>query len=208
MSKRWQKVEIQYLTKHATAKSLEELAERFHAEPAEVRAKLIELGLLEDAGTQLSADNEKAALEHFDQGVAALYASKVSDAITHLRAASTIGNDAPELAARARQYLAIAEQRHAESLDPDQDPYANAVWQKNRGDYDAALAATKSAAGSDERFAYLAASICAHQGNQAAALEHLGRAIELRPRNRRHAANDPDFETLRADASFSALVRG
>lgn len=205
MSKRWQKVEIQYLTKHAKSKTIEELAERFHTDAAEVTAKLGELGLIDDPNGS-SANQEAAALAAFETGLAALFAQQHAAALESFRSAAAIGDEFPDLAARSRQYLDVAARKLAEATEPD--PFAVAVWSKNRGDLKAALEHAVPLAGKDERFAYLAAATASLAGDTAGALEYLAKAIEMLPRNRRFAANDPDFEALRGDASFAALVRG
>jgi tetratricopeptide (TPR) repeat protein len=205
MSKRWQKVEVQYLTKHATSKTVEELAERFHTDAAEVSAKLKELGLIDDPnGT--SGDQEAAALAAFESGLAALFAQQHAAALESFRTAAAIGDEYPDLAARSRQYLEVAARKLAEAPEPD--PFAVAVWSKNTGDLQGALAHAAPLAGKDERFTYLAAATSSLAGDTARALDYLAKAIEMMPRNRRFAANDPDFEALRGDASFAALVRG
>lgn len=205
MSRRWQKVEIQYLTKHAGDKTHEQLAERFHTDVAEVKAKLIELGLLDDPAGR-AGELEAAALVAFEQGITALYAGKFAAAVDAFQTVIKVGDEAPELAARGRQYLELASRQLGDA--PAEDAYAKAVWAKNSGDLKGALATASKLAARDERFAYLAAATAALAGDHDKALEHLGTAIELFPRNRQHAANDPDFEALRGDGAFAALVRG
>jgi tetratricopeptide (TPR) repeat protein len=112
--------------------------------------------------------------------------------------------DVPELRERARQYLAacrLQEQKaQGEQPSPDEDPYLRAVYEKNRGNYAAALDLVKKNGGDkDERFAYLAASIHAAEGRKDEAAKTLTRAVELNAKNRVHAFHDPDFADLRRD---------
>lgn len=57
-----------------------------------------------------------------------------------------------------------------------------------------------------EEVRYALAAAYALEGNTGAALEHLQAAITLRPQNRFQARHDEDFEALRSDARFQALV--
>jgi tetratricopeptide (TPR) repeat protein len=191
MSKRWQKVEIAYLKKHAGDKSLAELAGRFHTDEATVRSKLEELS----GGDQAAAAAATDALTHYQQGIEALYAGEWQRAVTLLDEVAGEGHG--ELAARARQFAAVARQRLAEA--PSEDPWVRAVYEKNRGRYEEALAVCTEAGRGDKdgRFAYLAAVLHTLQGDLERGRRHLERAIELDPHNRAHALHDPDLRPLR-----------
>jgi len=113
-------------------------------------------------------------------------------------------SDVPELRERARQYLSacrLQEQKAQGDVPaPDEDPYLRAVFEKNRGNYAAALDLVKKNGGEkEERFAYLAASIHAAEGRKDEAAKSLTRAVELNAKNRVHAFHDPDFADLRRD---------
>ena len=113
-------------------------------------------------------------------------------------------SDVPELRERARQYLSACrlQEQKAKGDAPaaDEDPYLRAVYEKNRGNYAAALDLIKKNGGEkDERFAYLAASIHAAEGRKDEAAKTLTRAVELNAKNRVHAFHDPDFAELRRD---------
>lgn len=113
-------------------------------------------------------------------------------------------SDVPELRERARQYLAACRLQEQKALGDapaaDEDPYLRAVYEKNRGNYAAALDLVKKNGGEkDERFAYLAASIHAAEGRKDEAAKTLTRAVELNAKNRVHAFHDPDFAELRRD---------
>ncbi len=118
-------------------------------------------------------------------------------------------DDSPEIAARARQYLAAARQRlESEASHQDhEDAYLQAVFEKNRGNLAAALEICRRGGREkkDERFAYLAASIHALEGRSEEAAQALGQAVELNPKNRIHAFHDADFAELRKDRDFREL---
>jgi tetratricopeptide (TPR) repeat protein len=194
MSKRWQKVEIAWLERHAGDKSLAQLAERLHTDTATVKAKLEELAGGGKAAQAVTPDG----VEHFQQGLAALYAGEWERAATLLE---SVGDDtSPELVTRARQFAAVARQRLAEA--PAEDPWVRAVFERNQGRFAEALAicAEGGRLDTDGRFAYLAAVLHTLQGDLEAGRRHLERAIELDPHNRAHALHDPDLRPLRAEA--------
>lgn len=119
-------------------------------------------------------------------------------------------SDVPELRERARQYLSacrLQEQKaQGDAPVPDEDPYLRAVYEKNRGNYAAALELVKKNGGEkDERYAYLAASIHAAEGRKDEAARTLTRAVELNAKNRVHAFHDPDFAELRRDPEHRQL---
>jgi hypothetical protein len=194
MSKRWQKVELAYLSKHAGKKSLHELAERFHTDEATVAAKLEEL----KGGGKTASAAAPDAVEHYQAGLQAMYAGDFATAVTRLEevAKESVG----ELAARARQFAAAARARLAEA--PPEDPYLRAVYEKNRGNHAEALrlVAASGRDGKEGRFAYLAAVLHTLQGDLEAGRRLLDRAIELDSHNRAHALHDPDLRPLRGDA--------
>jgi len=117
-------------------------------------------------------------------------------------------SDQPELAARARVYNEACRQRTETPEAPaEEDPFLDAVMAKNVGDFATAMdiCSRGGRRGKDERFAYLAASIFALEGNADEALAVLKTAIELNPKNRVHAYHDPDFDGLRGTSEFTQL---
>ena len=193
MSKRWQKVEIAFLKKHARDKSLAQLAERLHTDPATVAAKLEEL---RGGGAKAAAVID--SVDHYKDGMAALYAGEWERAASLLDAVANDGHG--ELMARARQFADVARQRMAEA--PPEDPWLRAVFEKNRGRYGDALAlcTADGRCESDSRFAYLAAVLHTIEGDLERGQQHLDRAIALDPHNRAHALHDPDLRPLRERA--------
>lgn len=201
MSKRWSKTEIAHLKRNAESQTLEELAQRFHAETAEVRAKMEELGL---AGA--GSDDHDAAVANFEKALQLVHDGKWKKAAAALEGVID-ESDTPELIDRARQYLAIC--RHRIDGEPDVgDAYLAAVYSKNRGDVESAqkLAKKAGSADKDDKIAYLQASLHAIAGDEDQAIEVLGKAIQLDARNRVQAYHDPDFRELRENEDFQGLL--
>jgi tetratricopeptide (TPR) repeat protein len=194
MSKRWQKVELAYLKKHAGDKSLAHFAGRFHTDEGTVATKLEELR----GGGAAAAAAVVDSVEHFTDGMAALYAGEWERAASLLEGVTD--ESSPDLAARARQFAAVARQRLAEA--PPEDPWLRAVFEKNRGRYADALQICDDGerSATDGRFAYLAAVLHTLQGDLDRGQEHLERAIALDPHNRAHALHDLDLRPLRERA--------
>lgn len=206
MSKKWKDTEINYLKRFAASKRLDELAQRFDREPAEVRSKLAELGLASKDGPAAAGTATDPLVENFEKGLEALHKGDWATAEKQFGRVVE-ESDLLELTGRARQYQAICLARLGEGKGgEEEDPFVRAVYHKNRGEYEAAL---KLCDGSpeegDERFLYLAASIHALQGREEEAAEALERAVELNPKNRVHAYHDPDFAELRQDPERAAL---
>jgi tetratricopeptide (TPR) repeat protein len=152
------------------------------------------------------------ALDTFTQGLQALHQKSWAKA-AELFEAALEQSDRADLSARARQYLATARQQMAEppargaKSQGDEDPFLQAVFEKNRGNLEAAMALCRKEGRDqkDERFAYLSASIHAVEGRLDEALQTLTRAIELNPKNRVHAFHDPDFAELRSNRDHREL---
>jgi tetratricopeptide (TPR) repeat protein len=143
------------------------------------------------------------ALDHFAQGLAALQAKDWKKAAGHLEKAIETA-DRLDLRDKARQFLNVALQKGGSEEEkaarsPEPDPYLQAVYERNRGDLQAALAIAQKGGRDqkDERFAYLAASIHAVEDRLEDAAQALAKAVELNPKNRIHAFHDADFAELR-----------
>lgn len=119
-----------------------------------------------------------------------------------------VESDLPDLTARARQYKAMADKRlPAAAADTEEDPYLQAVVEKNRGNYKSALEIAKKGGRDkkDERFAYLAAAIHAIENRTEEATQALSQAVELNPKNRIHAFHDTDFAELKKNRDHRHL---
>ncbi len=200
MEKRWSKTEITYLKRHAASGSVEELAQRLHTDPKTIRRKLTELGL---TPTQSFQPEGEAAVEHYTEAVKLLQEKRYAEAAplfeTVIREV-----DRRQLIDRARQHLEIC-RRQLEELPADEDPYLKAVFEKNRGNLDAARELCAQLPAEEERTAYLLASLQALSGAAEEALATLKTAIRLEPKNRVHAYHDPDFAELRGLQEFTNL---
>ncbi len=204
MDKRWSKAEIAHLKRNADSQSIEELAQRFHTDTANVSRKLDELGL---GKADAAAKAAKAALEDFGKALELLHGGKYSKAGEIFEQVAADAEDV-QLADRARQHLEICRSQTVEDT-ADGDPYLRAVFEKNNGNLEQALelCQEQKAADADERYAYLMASIQALAGADDEAVGLLEAAIRLEPKNRVHAYHDPDFETLRGNEDFNQLVQ-
>lgn len=149
-------------------------------------------------------------VELFGRAVAATQKKHWKEAAGLLRRLLAETDDDPSLLERARQYLALCEQRLTNGKDSegDDDPYLQAVVAKNRGDFAAALALCRRGGRHhrDERMAYLAASILALEGQVAEAAELLARAVEQNARNRVQAFHDSDFAEVLGRAEFAFVL--
>lgn len=204
--KQWKSSDVDYLKRYGVTKTPEELAQRFDVDIDTVRTKLRELGI-EQKTRLVSAIRLDPALEGYEKAVETVHKGKWKEA-AKLFEKVLEETDQPELAERARQYLALCHNRTDETPDDAaDDPYLRAVFLKNRGQLDEALklATTGGRNDSDERFAYLAASIHALQEDDEKARKALEKAIELDPAHRVHAYHDPDFAQIRQDEQLADL---
>lgn len=151
------------------------------------------------------------AIDALTQGLAALQSKNWPKATELLEQAMNLA-DLPELRERARQFLAACRQKaEAETDKPGKghevDPYLQAVYEKNRGNFRAALEICRKGGRDqkDERFAYLEAAIHALDNKTEEAAQALAKAVELNPKNRIHAFHDSDFAELRKNRDYRPL---
>jgi tetratricopeptide (TPR) repeat protein len=149
------------------------------------------------------------ALEALSEGLSALQSKDWKKAAERLEKAVELA-DRPELADRARQFLAACRQRTADgpkTAPAEVDPFLQAVYEKNRGEFRTALEISRKGGRDqkDERFAYLVASIHALEERIEEAAQALARAVELNSKNRIHAFHDPDFAELRKNRDYRSL---
>lgn len=153
------------------------------------------------------AQFDDPGLDAFAEGLAALQRQDWQKAVEHLEKAAKLA-DRPETRDKARQLLAIPRQKAAEQEKAaEADPFLTAVYEKNRGDLEAALAICRQGGRDqkDDRFAYLVASIHAAENRIEEAAEGLAKAVELNSKNRIHAFHDPDFAELRKNRDYRPL---
>lgn len=199
MARRWKKEELTYLKRYAKQRHVVDLARRFKTDAATVLLKLKELDIQALDSVEPAPLEGSHQLALFERALKELHAEKwkqAAGAFERVMAES----DQPDLINRARRYLTIAEERlHGVREITSDDPYLQAIYERNRGNFDAALSIA-SAGGrrsKDARFAYLVASIHVALEDLDQAAEYLRTAIELDPMSRVHAFNDAEFEALR-----------
>jgi len=209
MAKRWKKEELTYLKRYAKDRHVAELVERFRTDGSTVLLKLKELGLEALDSVEPAPLEGSHQLELYERALRALHASKWKQSVDGFRKVLSEG-DQPDLINRARRYLAIAEEQLADSREVGaEDPYLEAVYERNRGNFDAALdiASAGGRRSKDARFAYLVASIHVARGQLDEAAEYLQTAIGLDPLSRVRAHNDAEFDNLRASAEHASLFQ-
>lgn len=205
MAKRWKPQEITYLKRYAKVRLLSELTERFRTQPDEVVEKLKILQLATKDGHGYLQRPRDPMLDVYEQGLEAMHQGKWRPAVKSFEQVVEESGET-DLAGRARRNLRICKAKLGKDTAGD-DPFLTAVYERNRGNFDKALAIC-SAGGrqsKDERFAYLAASIYALTDEPDKAGSFLSLAIELNPKNRIHAFHDADFEILREDPEYRQL---
>lgn len=206
MAKSWKTEEITYLKRYGGKRTTAELAERFRANNEEVTEKMTELGLASKDSVAVIRLEHDPLVKVYVAGTKALYAKKWRDASKHFTRVLS-ESDQMELRSGAEKYLQICEGHLGRSSSKAEDPFLEAVYERNRGNLEQALNLCNRGGrqGRDERFAYLAAAIHAASGNFDKAAELLGSAIELEPKNRVHACYDSDFAEMRSDADYAGL---
>lgn len=204
MAKRWSKAEVTHLKRHASSTGLQELAQKLHTDVASVRRKLDELGLAAQGEPEPAGEG----LEEYAEALRLMHDRKWAQAVPLLEKV-VAESDNRQLADRARQGLETC-RRHTAPEAAAADPYLQAVYEKNRGNVEAAFELCRSLGKpeQDERYAYLLASLHSLAGSAEQALRHLATAIRLEPKNRVHAYHDPDFAELRGHAEFTSLIGG
>ena len=118
-----------------------------------------------------------------------------------------------EIADRCRIYRGVAKARGGPASPKPKDAeghYYQGVIEINEGRIDLAAEhlekAIKLSPEMDKAW-YAAAVVCAQRHDRVGVLANLGRAIALNPRqNRICALNEPEFESLREDGEFVALL--
>ena len=124
--------------------------------------------------------------------------------------------DSPELSARAKMLIRLCERQLDDITKPGtkadaEELFDYGVFEHNRGNYKAAQKHFQGALKKDKKADYvyyaLAAS-AALQKEEKEAISNLEKAIKMKPENRYHAANDPDFKPLAENEKFQDLIEG
>ena len=198
MAKEWEHKDDTYLKRYASTKTLEELAARFETSAEAVRTKLEELHVQCKPSVASGGIYDDPAVDLFGKGMEHLRHGKWKQAKTAFEKVLTEG-DLLEVSDRARQMLRLCDSLQSEGARASEvDPFVQAVFEKNRGKFEAALEICSQGGrqAKDERFAYLAASVYALSGQEDPATAALISAIDMNPKNRIYAYHDPDFQDL------------
>lgn len=194
------------MKRYGSKRTTAELADRFKTDTEEVTTKLSELGLASKDSVAVIRLEHDPLVKVYVAGTKALYAKKWRDAAKHFKRVLA-ETDQMELRSGAEKYLQICEEHLSRSAAKAEDPFLEAVYERNRGNLQVALelCARGGRQGRDERFAYLAAAIHAAGGDFDQAARLLGTAIEMEPKNRVHACYDSDFAEMRGDAEYAGI---
>jgi tetratricopeptide (TPR) repeat protein len=120
--------------------------------------------------------------------------------------------DEKDLVERARSYKAICDralEKRPARPKSFEDLLNHGVYLHNRGEYADALKAFQQAAElhpKNEHVLYCLAAAQARTGDTAGALKALRSAIHANPASRAQARSDSDFDPIREDSDFVALV--
>lgn len=163
--------------------------------------------------TPPAPDPGRKAVELFEKGFRALQQRQYDKASEVLSSLVTSYPDEKELHERARVFLAICERQAAQRQAPAtfEERLCAATFAINRGDSSQAIRLLGDLARErpeHDHVHYLLAIAHGAAGEGSPALAHLRRAIELRPSNRLAARQDADFEALRGNPTFHALIDG
>jgi tetratricopeptide (TPR) repeat protein len=156
--------------------------------------------------------DESAALAAFERAHKEFASGRFAEARNQFRILVDKYSQVAEVAARARQYLAIAESRlRGESILPrDADSlYDRGVIELNRGEYVAAQEMFERALKREPEAAHIhydLAATRARLGSIDLALESLQRALDLQPSLRVRAQHDHNLTPLRNDPDFDRLI--
>jgi tetratricopeptide (TPR) repeat protein len=156
--------------------------------------------------------DEAAALKAFEAAHKEFTRGRFAEARNQFRALVDKYSSVPEVTARARTYLSIAEARLRTELTSPRDAdslYDRGVIELNRGEYVAAQELFERALKRDPDAAHIHYGLAATRARLGAidtALKSLRRALDLQPNLRIRAQRDHDLNSLRSDPEFDQLV--
>jgi tetratricopeptide (TPR) repeat protein len=155
------------------------------------------------------------AIELFEKGVKALGRKEYDKAREHFDAIIASHSGERDVAERARSYRAVCDRALGEGKRAAYRPKGfdellnYGVFLHNRGEFDEALKSLRQAAEihpRNENVLYCLAATSARAGDTDSALKALRSAISVSPETRALARRDSDFDVLREDDEFNALV--
>ena len=154
----------------------------------------------------------RQAVDLFEKAVKAFGRKDFARAATHLESLIGSHGDQPDLGERARSYLVMCQRATSRKPAPPktfEEMLNYGVVLHNRGEFDQAVKYLRQAVAKhprNEHALYCLAAAQARSGEAEAALKALRSAITANPTSRNQARRDPDFEPLRGEAEFQALV--
>jgi tetratricopeptide (TPR) repeat protein len=154
----------------------------------------------------------RQAVDLFEKAVKAFGHKDFDRAKTHLETLIDGHDDQPDLVERARSYLAMCQRaggRKPARPRTFEELLNYGVVLHNRAEFAEAVKFLRQAVAKhprNEHALYCLAAAQARAGEAHAALKALRSAIHANPASRTQARQDPDFEPLRAEEEFQALV--
>ena len=155
------------------------------------------------------------AVELFEKAVKSLGRKEYDKAREQFEAIINGHADERDVVERARAYRAVCDRALSESKRAAYKPKGfdellnYGVYLHNRGEFEEALKSLRQAAEihpKNENVLYCLAATSARAGDTESALKALRGAISASPETRGQARRDPDFDVLREDDEFNALV--
>jgi tetratricopeptide (TPR) repeat protein len=154
----------------------------------------------------------RQAVDLFEKAVKAFGRKDLDRARTHLDTLIETHGDQTDLVERARSYLAMCDRADGQK-GPRPRTFEEllnyGVVLHNRGEHAEAAKYLQQAVDKEPRSdhaLYCLAAAQARAGETTAAVEALRSAVRINPASRNQARQDPDFEALRGDDGFAALV--
>lgn len=157
-----------------------------------------------------------AALDAFERALRAMGKKDYQGARDLFDGLLAAHGEEREIVERARSYRAACDRALKDSRKTTyrpkafEDLLAHGVYLHNRGEFAEALKALRQAAEmqpKNEHALYCIAATSARAGDAAGALRSLRAAIAQSPAVRAQARSDSDFDALREDEEFQALLR-
>jgi tetratricopeptide (TPR) repeat protein len=158
-------------------------------------------------------DTEKA-IEEFSSALRHFHKRDLARAREELKELISKYPNERELRDRAQTYLQVCERGlvpPSPRLKEADDYYYQGVVNLNARNLDEAIRMFEKALtidGSSEKTVYGLAAAQSLSGRAVDAVASLRRAVAMNPASRYRAAGDPDFEPLKEDPEFRAIVRG
>ena len=155
----------------------------------------------------------QAAIDLFEKATRALGKRDFEKAKDHFEAILSQFPDERDVLERARAYLALCERsldkRPAFKPKTFDEVLHQGVFLHNKGEYEDAIKLLKQAAEmqpQNEHALYCLAATSARAGDSATALRALRQAVDLGANNRTQAKTDTDFDDLREQEEFVAIL--